>query len=255
MKRIITYNVNGIRSALNKGLMDWIKSANPDIVCFQEIKADYDQIPVFDFEEAGYHHFWFPAQKKGYSGVGLLSKTKPDKVVKGMGIEKYDNEGRFIRADYGDISVISVYHPSGTSGDERQDFKMKWLDDFLEYINNLRKERSKLIICGDFNICHKPIDIHDPIRNAHNSGFLPEEREWVTKFLDTGFIDSFRLFNQEPHQYTWWTFRANARQRNLGWRIDYNMVTDNIENLLLRAVILSQAKHSDHCPVLVELNF
>jgi len=255
MKRIITYNVNGIRAALKKGLMDWLKSANPDIVCFQEIKADYNQIPIFDFEEAGYHHFWFPAQKKGYSGVGLLSKIEPDKVIKGMGIEKYDNEGRFIRADYGDISVVCVYHPSGTSGDVRQDFKMIWLNDFLEYINSLKKERTKLIICGDFNICHKPIDIHDPIGNAHSSGFLPEEREWVTKFLDTGFIDSFRYFNKEPHQYTWWTFRANARQRNLGWRIDYNMASDNLKNLLKRAVILSEAKHSDHCPVLVEVDF
>jgi len=255
MKRIITYNVNGIRAALSKGLMDWIKSADPDIVCFQEIKADYSAIPIFDFEEAGYHHFWFPAQKKGYSGVGLLSKTKPDNVVKGMGIEKYDNEGRFIRADYGDISVVCVYHPSGTSGDERQDFKMIWLNDFLEYINNLKKERTKLIICGDFNICHKPIDIHDPIRNAHSSGFLPEEREWVTKFLDTGFIDSFRYFNNEPHQYTWWTFRANAREKNLGWRIDYNMVSENLKDYLKRAVILSEAKHSDHCPALVEVDF
>ena len=255
MKRIITYNVNGIRAALNKGLMDWIKSTDPDIVCFQEIKADYDKIPVFDFEEAGYHHFWFPAHKKGYSGVGLLSKTKPDKVIKGMGIEKYDNEGRFLRADYGDISVISVYHPSGTSGDERQDFKMTWLNDFLEYINKLKEERSKLIICGDFNICHKPIDIHDPKGNAHSSGFLPEEREWVTKFLDTGFIDTFRYFNNEPHQYTWWTFRANARERNLGWRIDYNIVSENIKTLLINAVIIPEAKHSDHCPVLLEIDF
>lgn len=255
MKRIITYNVNGIRSALSKGLMDWIKSVDPDIVCFQEIKADYSSIPAFDFEEAGYYHYWYPAQKKGYSGVGLLSKIKPDNIIKGMGIEKYDNEGRFIRADYGDISVICVYHPSGTSGDERQDFKMTWLDDFLKNINDLKKERTKLIICGDFNICHKPIDIHDPIRNAHNSGFLPEEREWVTKFLDSGFIDSFRFFNKEPHQYSWWSYRANARSKNLGWRIDYNMVTENLSNYLSRAVILSGAKHSDHCPVLVEVDF
>lgn len=255
MKRIITYNVNGIRAALNKGLIDWIKSVDPDIVCFQEIKAHYDSIPIFDFDEAGYHHYWYPAQKKGYSGVGILSKIKPDKVVKGMGNEIYDYEGRFIRADYGDISVISVYHPSGTSGDERQDFKMKWLNDFLEYINELKKDRKKLIICGDYNICHKPIDIHDPVRNAHSSGFLPEEREWVTKFIETGFIDSFRYFNKEPHQYTWWSYRANARPKNLGWRIDYNMVSKNLENKLLRSVILSGAMHSDHCPVLLEIDF
>jgi len=255
MKRILTYNVNGIRAALNKGLMEWLKSINPDIVCFQEIKADYNQIPIFDFEEAGYHHFWYPAKKKGYSGVGLLSKVAPDRIVKGIGIEKYDNEGRFIRADYGDISVVSVYHPSGSSGDERQDFKMIWLSDFLNYINHLKQDRKKLIICGDYNICHKPIDIHDPIRNATSSGFLPEERQWMTEFLTSGFVDSFRYFNSEPHHYTWWSFRTNARARNLGWRIDYNMVSENLKHFLESTIILPEAVHSDHCPVLTEIKF
>jgi len=255
MKRILTYNVNGIRSALSKGLIDWLKSVNPDIVCFQEIKADYASIPVFEFEEAGYEHYWFPAQKKGYSGVGILTKTKPDNVVKGMGHDTYDFEGRFIRADFGDVSVVSVYHPSGSSGDERQDFKMVWLENFLLYINILKEERKKIIICGDFNICHKPIDIHDPIRNANSSGFLPEERAWMTKFIETGFIDSFRYFNKSPHQYSWWSFRANARVKNLGWRIDYNMVTENLEKNMLSACILNKAIHSDHCPVLLEIDF
>jgi exodeoxyribonuclease-3 len=255
MKNIISYNVNGIRAAISKGLLDWLRIVNPDIVCFQELKAQTEQIPVLDFEALGYQTFWFPAQKKGYSGVALLTKTQPDNVAFGMNIAKYDFEGRMIRADYGDISVISVYHPSGSSGDERQAFKMIWLEDFLSYVNELKKTRPNLIICGDYNICHKPIDIHDPIRNATSSGFLPEEREWLSRFIDSGFVDSFRHFNQEPHNYTWWSFRANARSKNLGWRIDYEMVSKPIEPLMRRALILPQAKHSDHCPVTLEMDF
>jgi exodeoxyribonuclease-3 len=255
-QKIITYNVNGIRAAMSKGLMDWISATDPDIVCFQETKAQPDQIPVMEFEAAGYKHYWHSAVKKGYSGVGILSKIEPDRVIMGMGNHKYDNEGRFIRADYGDISVISVYHPSGSSGDERQDFKMIWLGDFLDYVNELKKERPRLIISGDYNICHKPIDIHDPIRNATSSGFLPEERAWVTKFLENGFVDSFRHFHpDEPKQYTWWSFRAGARSKNLGWRIDYHMTTENITPNLKRSVILPSAVHSDHCPVLLEVDF
>lgn len=253
--KIISYNVNGIRAALGKGLLDWFKTVDPDIICLQETKAQPDQLPLFDFEEAGYLNYWHSAQKKGYSGVSILTKIKPDNVFYGIGIEKYDNEGRFIRADYGDISVISVYHPSGSSGDDRQAFKMIWLEDFLKYINELKKVRPNLIICGDYNICHKPIDIHDPIRNAHSSGFLPEEREWLTKFIDNGFIDTHRVFNQEPKQYTWWSFRANARAKNLGWRIDYNLVSKTLEKKLKRSVILPDARHSDHCPVLLEIDF
>ncbi|MCX6272233.1 MAG: exodeoxyribonuclease III [Bacteroidetes bacterium] len=256
IKKIITYNLNGIRAALSKGLLDWIRQEDPDIICFQETKAQFDQIPVMEFELAGYHAYFNSALKKGYSGVGILTKDKPDHVVVGMGNEKYDKEGRVIRADYGDISVISVYHPSGTSGDERQDFKFQWLEDFLDYTVNLRKERPNLIISGDYNICHKPIDIHDPVRNAHSSGFLPEEREWLTRFIDSGFIDTFRYFHPDiPHQYTWWSFRMNARERNLGWRIDYNMVTLPLEQKLAGAGIHPQVKHSDHCPASLFLNF
>lgn len=255
MRRIITYNVNGIRAAMGKGLIDWMKSTDPDILCVQEIKASPEQVGVFEFEEMGYHHFWYPAQKKGYSGVAIFSKQKPDNVVYGCGIKEYDDEGRFIRADYGDISVISVYHPSGSSGDDRQSFKMKWLADFADYIEKLRKERPKLIISGDYNICHKAIDIHNPKSNANTSGFLPEEREWFDKFVDLGYIDTFRFFNQEPHQYSWWSYRAGSRGKNLGWRIDYNMVTQNLEKNLKRSVILNQAMHSDHCPVMLEIDF
>jgi exodeoxyribonuclease III len=255
MKKIISYNLNGIRAAMGKNLLDWIKVVDPDIICVQETKAQPDQIPQLDFEMAGYHTYWHSAQKKGYSGVGIITKQIPDQVVYGMNNKKYDNEGRVIRADYGDISVISVYHPSGTTGDVRQGFKYEWLDDFLDYVNELKKAKPNLIIAGDYNICHKPIDIHDPIRNATSSGFLPEERAWLSKFIDSGFVDSFRQFNQEPHQYTWWSFRSNAREKNLGWRIDYLMVTDSIKDKMRRAFILPEAKHSDHCPAVLEIDF
>lgn len=253
-KKIITYNVNGIRAAISKGFMDWLQAASPDIICLQEIKATHEQIPLLDFEALGYHHYWYPAQKKGYSGVALLSKQKPDNVVYGCGIKAYDEEGRVLRADFGDVSVLSVYHPSGSSGDERQAFKMKWLDDFLDYANKLRAQRPQLIICGDYNICHKHIDIHNPVSNARSSGFLPEERAWFDKFVGHGYVDSFRHFNNEPHQYSWWSYRANARAKNLGWRIDYNMITENLQPKLKRSVILPDAMHSDHCPVVVEVD-
>ena len=255
VRKIITYNVNGIRAALSKDLIGWMKNIDADIICFQEIKAQPEQIPLIEFESLGYKNYWFSARKKGYSGVALLTKDEPDNLKFGMDIPKYDEEGRFIRADYGDISLISVYHPSGSSGEERQAFKMVWLEDFLAYINELKKQRPNLIISGDFNICHKPIDIHDPVRNATSSGFLPEEREWMTRFIESGFIDSFRYFNQEPKQYTWWSFRANARAKNLGWRIDYHMASLPMEHRLVRSVILPEAKHSDHCPVLLEADF
>lgn len=254
-KRIITYNVNGIRAAVSKGFLEWLKAANPDVLCLQEIKASPGQIGVLDFEMLGYHHYWYPAQKKGYSGVAILSKEKPDRVVYGCGIKEYDEEGRVIRADFGGTSVVSVYHPSGSSGEERQAFKMKWLDDFLSYTNALRRERPRLVLSGDYNICHKAIDIHNPVSNAKTSGFLPEERAWFDQFVNEGYVDSFRAFNSEPHQYSWWSYRANARAKNLGWRIDYNMVTDNMRQNLKRSVILPDAVHSDHCPVAVEIDF
>ncbi len=255
MKKIISYNVNGIRAAIRKGLLEWLQAAGADIVCLQETKAQPDQIPVFDLEALGYKSYWYSAEKKGYSGVAILSRQEPDHVEYGMGMDVYDREGRFIRADFGDISVVSVYHPSGSSGDERQAFKMEWLSDFQQYVDALKKQRPGLIISGDYNICHRPIDIHDPIRNATSSGFLPEEREWMSGFIDSGFIDTFRYFNDQPHQYTWWSYRANARAKNLGWRIDYHMASKPLESILNRAVILPDAHHSDHCPVLLEADF
>lgn len=253
--KIVTYNVNGLRSALSKGFTDWLAEEQPDVVCLQETKAQPDQIPTLEFEALGYRSFFFSAKKKGYSGVAILSRMVPDKVVYGMNLPLYDDEGRFLRADYGDLSVISVYHPSGTTGDIRQAFKMTWLEEFQKYVLELRKSRPKLVLCGDYNICHRPIDIHDPVRNANSSGFLPEEREWMSRFLEEGFIDSFRYFHQEePDHYTWWSFRANARNNNKGWRIDYCMVTPGLVPQLKDAYILPGVKHSDHCPAVVEIN-
>lgn len=255
MPTIVTYNVNGIRAAITKGFTDWLKSTNPDVVCLQEVKAEREQVDLSALEEAGYHYYWHSAKKKGYSGVAILTKLKPDHVEVGCGIEKYDNEGRVLRADYGDVSVMSVYMPSGSSGDERQAFKMQWLEDFQRYIDGLRKERPNLVICGDYNICHQPIDIHNPKSNANTSGFLPEERDWIDRFIKGGFVDSFRHLNKDPHHYTWWSFRAGARGKNLGWRIDYGMISESLAPKLKRSVILPQAKHSDHCPVLLDLDF
>lgn len=252
---IITYNVNGIRAAMRKGFGTWLKAADFDIVCLQETKARRSQLDteVAFFEQLGYHTYWFSAQKKGYSGVAILSKPEPAHIAYGCGIEAYDNEGRVIRADYPDFSVMSVYMPSGSSSEARQNFKYGWLDDFFVYINHLKTDYPKLVVSGDYNICHLAIDIHNPSRQQKTSGFLPEERAWMDKFFDNGFTDAFRYFSTEPHQYSWWSYRANARAKNLGWRIDYNAVTSPLEPMLKRSCILPEAKHSDHCPVLVEL--
>lgn len=251
--KIISYNVNGIRAAINKGLVSWLQSVDPDVVCFQEIKAVVDQIPLLDFELAGYkYHYWFPAQKKGYSGVAIISKIEADQVVFGTGIDHMDFEGRNIRADFGDISVMSFYMPSGTNA-ARIPHKLMYMDQFRAYINELRKERPNLVLCGDYNICHKAIDIHDPVRNVRVSGFLPEERAWFDEFINDGLIDSFRMFNNEPHHYTWWSNFANARGNNKGWRIDYALVTEPLRNRVVSAGIHPDAKHSDHCPISIEV--
>lgn len=253
--KIVTYNVNGLRAAAAKGLSGWLEQENPDVVCLQETKLQPEQYPAEAFEALGYKAYLHSARKKGYSGVAILTKTKPDHVEYGMGIEEYDSEGRFIRADYGDLSIVSVYHPSGTSGDERQAFKMGWLEAFRQYVSELRKSRPKLILCGDYNICHEAIDIHDPVRNATNSGFLPEEREWMTRFLSTGFIDSFRMLYPEKQEYTWWSYRFNSRAKNKGWRIDYCMVSEPVSGMVKDAVILKDAVHSDHCPMVLHVEW
>jgi exodeoxyribonuclease-3 len=253
IKKIFSYNVNGIRAAINKGFVEWLKKSNPDIILIQETKAHQDQVETNLFEELGYHHFWFSAEKKGYSSVAVFSKTKPDKVETGIGIEKYDREGRTIRVDFGDTTIINSYFPSGTTGDIRQDFKMEYLADFQRYIDQLKKERPKIIVSGDFNICHKPSDINHPERHKNTSGFLPEEREWLDQFISSGFIDTFREFNKKPEQYSWWSYRAGSRAKNLGWRIDYHMISEVLRPQLKNASILQDVHHSDHCPVALEI--
>jgi exodeoxyribonuclease III len=250
--KIISYNVNGIRAAMTKGLTEWLGQAMPDVLCLQEIKAIESQIDTQPFYDLGYHTYWYSAEKKGYSGVAILCKEEPKHIEYGTGIEHMDREGRVIRADFQDVSVISLYLPSGSNID-RLEHKFQFMADFQDYIDELKKTFPNLIICGDYNICHQAIDIHDPIRNATVSGFLPEERKWLDNFMKKGFIDSFRYFNSEPHNYSWWSYRANARNNNKGWRIDYCLVSRYLENRLERAVILPEAKHSDHCPVLVEI--
>lgn len=252
--KILSYNVNGIRAAITKGFLDWLQAANPDVICLQEIKATQDQIPVLEITAAGYpYQYYFSAEKKGYSGVAILSKTEPKQIVFGTGIDYMDKEGRNVRVDFDDVSVMSLYLPSGTNID-RLSHKFQYMADFQNYINELKKEVPNLIICGDYNICHQAIDIHDPIRNAKVSGFLPEEREWLDTFMKNGFLDSFRMLNPEPHHYSWWSYRANARNNNKGWRIDYNLIAENMKDRVKRAYILPDAKHSDHCPVAVEID-
>ncbi|WP_242117324.1 exodeoxyribonuclease III [Aestuariivivens sediminicola] len=258
--KIISYNVNGIRAAINKGFLDWLKAANPDVVCLQEIKALKEQLDLDMFNDIGYtHQYWFSAQKKGYSGVAILSKIKPDHVEYGTGIESMDAEGRNLRADFPahmvggkSVSVMSLYLPSGTN-DARLGHKLEYMDLFQSYIDALKQDIPNLIICGDYNICHEEIDIHNPKGLKNVSGFLPVEREWIGDFIDSGFIDSFRYLNPEKQQYSWWSYRANARANNKGWRLDYAMVAKPLQENIKRAVILSEAVHSDHCPILVEI--
>ncbi|MEO1652649.1 MAG: exodeoxyribonuclease III [Bacteroidota bacterium] len=255
--KILTYNVNGIRAAIKKGFADWLKSTQADVICIQETKAQKNQVPLDLFEEMGYQTYWNSAEKKGYSGVAIFTRKSPDNTLIGYEEESgiLDPEGRLIRLDFPDLSIISVYMPSGSSGSERQAFKMNWMDVFYDYIQERLTKQPRLLISGDYNICHQPIDIHNPKSNAKSSGFLPEERAWLTKFMELGFLDTFRHLNPEPHHYTWWSMRSNARERNLGWRIDYHMLHKSLEGALKRAVILPEARHSDHCPVLVELDF
>jgi exodeoxyribonuclease-3 len=246
--------VNGIRAAARKGFFEWLKTSNPDVVLIQETKAKPEQVDLSEAEDLGYHSTFHSAEKAGYSGVAVLSKKKPTNVVVGCGIEKYDSEGRILRADFDELSILSTYFPSGSSGDLRQSFKMDFLEDFYSFISDLLKDRPNLVVSGDYNICHRPIDIHNPVSNKKSSGFLPEEREWVTNFLDLGFIDSFREVNGDVEgKYSWWTYRFNARKKNLGWRIDYHMVSKALKESIVNAEILSDVHHSDHCPITLEL--
>lgn len=253
--RIISYNVNGIRAAFKKGFIDWLTTNPADVICLQETKATKDDVDFKQLDALGFHHHWFSAQKKGYSGVAIFSKIKPDNIITGCGLPSSDNEGRIIQADFGDIRLINAYFPSGSSGEERQAFKYIWLDEFHTWIDTIKAQHPKLILVGDYNIAHKEIDIHDPKGNKNSSGFLVPEREWMTKFLASGWVDTFRAFHPEPDRYSWWSQRfPTVRLNNKGWRIDYISVTEPLKAQLVNADIYPDVKHSDHCPIFVEIN-
>ncbi len=254
IKSIYSYNVNGIRAAMRKGLQDWFKDVMPDVLMIQETKAWPEDINIAFFEELGYHVYLHSAAKKGYSGVMSICREKPDNVMAGIGDTRFDSEGRLLRTDFGDLTIINSYFPSGTTGTVRQDFKYEYLDAIQVYIDELKNDRPNIILSGDYNICHKPIDISKPEKKKNVSGFLPEEREWVSKLLKSGFVDSFRAFDQSPEKYSWWSYRANARVKNLGWRIDYHMVSEPLSNKMKNAAIHNNIFHSDHCPVSLEID-
>jgi exodeoxyribonuclease III len=252
--RIISYNVNGIRAAVKKGFLEWLQTDPADIICVQETKASRDDVNYAAINALGYHDYWFSAQKKGYSGVAVFTRMKPDNVVVGNGHSLSDDEGRVIQLDFGDTRLINAYFPSGTSGEHRQSFKYEWLDEFHTYLNKLKKKNPNIILCGDYNIAHKEIDIHDPKSNKNTTGFLPEERAWMDKFLSSGWIDVFREFHPEPHRYSWWSQRfPSVRLNNKGWRIDYITTTKEMHSRLKDAEIFPDVKHSDHCPVYAEI--
>lgn len=252
--RIISYNVNGIRSAIKKGFIDWLQTDPADIICLQETKANQADVDTTVIEALGYQTYWFSAQKKGYSGVAILTKMEPEQVHYGNQIEQSDFEGRVIRADFGNISLINAYFPSGTSGEERQSYKYVWLDEFKIYLDQLKEKGRQLIVCGDYNIAHKEIDIHNPVSNRNTSGFLPEERAWMDKFFEKDFTDTFRHLNQDPHHYSWWSVRfPKVRLENKGWRIDYISVSQSLRDNIVDAAIYPDVKHSDHCPVYTKI--
>lgn len=253
--RIISYNVNGIRAAIKKGFVEWLKTHPADVICLQETKAEKENIDFQPIEDLGYEGYWYSAQKKGYSGVAVFTKIKPDNVKYGNDDAVSNDEGRVIQMDFGDTRLINAYFPSGTSGDIRQTFKYQWLKDFHSYLQQLKNDYPKLILCGDYNIAHKEIDIHDPKGNKKSSGFLPEERAWMDVFFESGWVDSFRQFHAEPHRYSWWSQRfPSVRLNNKGWRIDYINVTEPLKAQLLDADILPDVKHSDHCPVFLNIS-
>jgi exodeoxyribonuclease-3 len=252
--RIISYNVNGIRAAMKKGLIEWLRTDPADVICVQETKAHRDNVDHKQFADLGFEDHWFSAQKKGYSGVAVFTKIKPDNIEYGTGHKVSDDEGRVLQLDFGDMRLINAYFPSGTSGELRQNFKYMWLDEFHNYLDTLKRNHPKLILCGDYNIAHKEIDIHDPKGNKNSSGFLPDERAWMDKFLASGWIDSFRQIHPEPHRYSWWSQRfPTVRLQNKGWRIDYIGVTDTLKKNILNAEIYPDVLHSDHCPVYLEI--
>ncbi|WP_185877011.1 exodeoxyribonuclease III [Blattabacterium cuenoti] len=252
--KIISYNINGIRSGINKGLFDWIEKKNPDILCLQEIKAFPEQINTSHLDKLGYNHYWFSSKRKGYSGVGILCKRKPLFVEYGIGFNSIDQEGRVLRIDLKNLSIINLYLPSGNNMEKRLNFKFLFMNKFFLYVKKIFKKLNHLIICGDYNICHHEIDIYDPVKHQKISGFLPEERKWMTCFINLGFIDSFRNYVREAHNYSWWSYRYNSKINNKGWRIDYIMVSSSLKKKMKNAYLLPNVTFSDHCPAVLEID-
>lgn len=253
--KIISYNVNGIRAAAKKGLLDWLKQEDFDLICLQETKAQDHQIPEEALREMGYHVYHHQAEKKGYSGVAILSKKDPKSVKIGMGNELYDREGRVLQLDFPEFTLVNTYFPSGSSSEERHDFKMEFLERYRDYMLKLRQNTAPLIVAGDYNIVHTELDIHNPERKDNPSGYRPGERQWMTEWFEEGFIDSFRQLHPEERSYSWWSYRARSRERNKGWRIDYISADDNLQSLIRGSRQMNEAVYSDHCPVLLEMDW
>lgn len=253
--KILSWNVNGIRAICKKGFVEWLEEYSPDILCVQETKAMEEQVPKELMELDGYYKYFVSAERKGYSGVAVFSKIEPKSVKNGFGIEKFDSEGRIIILEFEEFTLINIYYPNGKSRKERLDYKMDFYDAFLEFANDLKKSGKSLVICGDVNTAHKEIDLARPKQNEKVSGFLPIEREWIDKFLSNGYVDTFREFNKEGENYSWWDYKSGARKRNVGWRIDYFFVSDDLKKNLKNGFILSDVMGSDHCPVGIDIEF
>lgn len=251
--QIITLNINGIRSGAKKGFFQWLEKQSPDIICLQEVKAQEHQLTEDQYRPKGYHAYYVDALKKGYSGVAIFCKQKPDQVITRLDHQIFDDEGRYIQADFGNLSVVSLYLPSGSSGEDRQKIKFQIMDDYLKILKKQIKSGREFIICGDWNIAHKEIDLKNWKGNQKNSGFLPQERAWLDTLFDkVGFVDAFRVVNQQPDQYTWWSFRGRAREKNVGWRIDYQIVTPGLKSKIKSASIYTKENFSDHAPLIMD---
>ena len=254
--RIISLNANGIRAAARKGFFDWMAAQDADVVCIQETKAQEHQLTDDHFRPSGYHCYYEDAVKKGYSGVAIYSKHRPKRVVRGFGVEEFDNEGRYLEVQLGNVNVVSLYLPSGSSGDHRQESKWRFLDAFVPHLQKIRRRRSETVLCGDWNIAHKEIDLKNWKANRKNSGFLPEEREWMTDvFGRHKFVDAFREINQEPDHYTWWSNRGAAWDKNVGWRIDYHVVTPGLKGRVKGWDIYKDERFSDHAPLTLDYDW
>lgn len=251
--KIISLNANGIRAAARKGFFDWLPQQNADVVCIQETKAQFDQLEADpNFFPDGYHHYYVDAQKKGYSGVAIYCRNKPTKVVTKLGVEEFDNEGRYLEVQFKDIAVVSLYAPSGSSGEERQQAKFRFMDVFMQHLKSLKRRKREYIICGDWNIAHKEIDLKNWKGNKKNSGFLPEERAWLDDlFYKENFVDAFREVNQQEDQFTWWSNRGQAWAKNVGWRIDYQIATPGLKGLATSESIYKDERFSDHAPLIL----